>query len=81
MILRVGNGWERMKMVDISIVDMRLKEVEKRKQKEFGEFIEVWLHYDGWSDGDIREWMSVYMDMRVREIDILVSVYDMNEYV
>ena len=70
-----------MKMVDISIVDMRLKEVEKRKQKEFREFIEVWLHYDGWSDGDIREWLHVYMNTAIREIDILVSIYDMNEYI
>ena len=63
------------------MIDMKLKEVEKRKQKELMECIEVWLHYDGWSDGDIREWLHVYMDMVIGEIDILVSVYDMNEYI
>ena len=65
----------------MKLINIKLKEVEKRKQKEFMEFIEVWLHYDGWSDGDIKEWKSLYMDMSVGEIDILVSVYDMNEYI
>ena len=68
-------------MIDMKMIDMKLKEVEKRKQKEFREFIEVWLHYDGWSDGDIEEWLHVYMNMTIREVDVLVSVYDMNEYI
>ena len=60
---------------------MRLKELEKSKQKEFREFIEVWLHYDGWDNESIDDWLHVYMDMTIGEIDMLMSIYDMNEYI